>query len=112
MSFDLAQALWPLNAGSSSIRAGTSTEYEYGDETLTLIDVLSRVLLYNDDHHTFDEVITQVIKATGCSGDRAEGIALEVHTQGKAMVFEGELFACLRVSSVLEEIALHTQVLT
>lgn len=112
MSFDLAQSLWPVNMGGSQVHAGTSAEYGYDDETVTLVDVLSRVLLYNDDHHTFDEVIDQVIKATGCTGERAESIAVEVHTTGKAMVYEGELFACLRVSSVLEEIALHTQILT
>ncbi len=112
MSFDLAQSLWPVNLGGSQVHAGTSAEYGYDDESMTLVDVLSRVLLYNDDHHTFDEVIDQVIKATGCTGERAEGIAVEVHTTGKAMVYEGELFACLRVSSVLEEIALHTQILT
>ena len=105
---DLARALWPV----MSLDTDTHSEYGYSDDTMTLVEVLSRVMLYNDDHHTFDEVIDQVMKATSCSGEKAEGIAWEVHTRGRAMVFEGELFDCLRVSSVLEEIALHTQVLT
>ena len=74
--------------------------------------LLSRVLLFNDEIHTFDEVISQVMKATGCTSSRAESIAWEVHTRGVSQVFEGELFECLVVSSILEEIALHTQVMT
>ena len=109
MKTDLAQMLWPRAA---VLAPCASTQYEFEDDVESLVDILPRVLLFNDDHHTFDEVIAQVMKATACSGAHAEGIALEVHTQGKAMVFEGELYQCLRVSSVLEEIALHTQVLT
>jgi ATP-dependent Clp protease adaptor protein ClpS len=70
----------------------------------------ARVILFNDNVHTFDEVIGQLIKATRCDSARAEALAWEVHTTGKAMVFEGEMNECLRVSHVLEEIALHTQI--
>lgn len=80
--------------------------------TETLIEVGCRTILFNDDHHTFEEVIDQVILATGCSSLKAEGIAWEVHLRGQACVHEGELFDCIKVSAVLEEIALHTQVLT
>ncbi len=70
----------------------------------------AKVILFDDDVHTFDEVITQIIKATGCSHERAEALTYEVHTRGKSVVYEGGLPDCLRVSGVLEEIALHTQV--
>ena len=70
------------------------------------------VLLYNDDIHTFDEVIAQLIKAIQCSFEKAKDIAFEVHTKGKALVYSGSLTECLRISSVLEEIALHTQIIT
>ena len=70
----------------------------------------AKVILYNDDLHTFEEVIGQLIKATGCSTEKAEGLAWEVHTRGKAIVFTGEMSKCLRVNSVLEEIDLHTQI--
>ena len=33
------------------------------------------VILYNDDYHSFDEVILQLQKATGCSLETAEAIA-------------------------------------
>jgi ATP-dependent Clp protease adapter protein ClpS len=78
------------------------------DEVLTQDP--ARVILFNDEIHTFDEVITQLIKATHCTGGRAEALAMEVHTNGKAMVFEGELVRCMEVSGILEEIKLMTQI--
>lgn len=75
------------------------------------VELAARVVLYNDEVHTFDEVIEQIIKATGCSAVRAEELTLEVHTCGKAIVFDGDVGSCLRVSNVLEEIALHTQII-
>lgn len=82
------------------------------EDVLTEEGLSSRVILFNDEEHTFDEVIRQIMKAIRCSHERAESLTLEVHYRGRAQVYEGELTACLRVSSILEEIALHTQVLT
>lgn len=72
----------------------------------------SRVILFNDDWHTFEEVISQIIKATKCSFIEARDKTFEVHVNGKAVVFSGELKVCLVVSAVLEEILLHTQIET
>lgn len=74
------------------------------------VALLARVILYNDDIHTFDEVALQLMKAIGCSWDQAETIAYEVDSRGHAIAFEGDFTDCLRVSGVLEEIALHTEV--
>ena len=81
---------------------------EQEDEILT--QEPARVILFNDDVHTFDEVIAQLIKATGCTAAKAEDLAMEVHTNGKAVVFAGELPRCMEVSAVLEEIRLMTQI--
>ncbi len=69
-----------------------------------------KVILFNDEVHTFDEVIDQIIKATKCSQSKAEALTWEVHSKGKSMVFEGPMNDCIKVSNVLEEIALHTQI--
>lgn len=69
-----------------------------------------RVILYNDEIHTFDEVISQIIKATGCSTAKAEKLAWEVHTNGKAAVYEGSFEECFQVQSVLREIQLVTEI--
>ncbi len=76
------------------------------------VETQYHVLLFNDDYHSFEEVIAQLIKATDCTFEKARGFAFEVHVKGKALVFSGSLSKCLLVSSVLEEIALHTQVST
>ena len=72
----------------------------------------SKVILYNDDWHSFEEVIVQLMKATRCAFEEARDKTFEVHTNGKAVVFNGEFSSCLKVSGVLEEIALHTQIET
>ncbi len=83
---------------------------EADDDIATTTDRPPRVILFNDNIHTFDEVITQLVKATGCTHDRAESFAMEVHTKGKAAVFEGSVEECIRVTSILDEIGLHTQI--
>lgn len=72
----------------------------------------SKVVLYNDDWHTFDEVIAQLIVAVKCTYEQARAFAFEVHVKGKSIVFNGSINECLKVSSILEEIALHTQIIT
>lgn len=94
------------------LQPNESQQIEIIEEETTDIGLTSRVLLFNDDWHTFDEVITQLIVATGCTFEKARDLAFEVHVKGKAIVFNGAMKECLKVSSVLEEIALHTQILT
>ncbi|MEJ5286346.1 MAG: ATP-dependent Clp protease adaptor protein ClpS [Candidatus Kapaibacterium sp.] len=86
------------------------------EETLTIdstgVTFPARVILFNDDVHTFEEVALQLVKAIHCTYERGLDIAWEVHTKGKACVYEGDIGECLRVSAILEEIALHTQIET
>ncbi len=86
----------------------THTEEEILEETKT--QEPAKAILFNDEVHTFDEVIHQIIKATGCDKATAETKTWEVHTTGKSIVYAGELVKCLQVTSVLEEIELMTQV--
>jgi ATP-dependent Clp protease adapter protein ClpS len=69
-----------------------------------------RLILYNDDVHTFDEVIQQLIKALNCGRAHAEELTLQVHHEGKAIVFEGEFEECLKRDGVLKEIDLMTEI--
>ena len=87
-------------------------ELDIIEEEDVTVGLESKVILYNDEWHTFDEVIVQIMKAVSCSYDQAREKAFEVHVRGMAMIFNGEFKDCLRVSSVLEEIALHTQIVT
>jgi len=78
------------------------------------VDVLvqepAKVVLFNDEVHSFDEVIGQLIKALRCTESKAEGLALEAHNNGKAVVYSGEMVRCMEISGVLEEIRLMTQI--
>lgn len=68
------------------------------------------LILFNDSHHDFDEVINQVMLASGYGYDKAESITLEAHNKGRAAVLSGELNRCLEAQSILEEIALRTSI--
>ena len=70
----------------------------------------ARVIVYNDDWHTFDEVIAQLIKATACDEATAQGHAWTIHTQGRALVFQGARSDCERAAGVLREIRLQVEV--
>ena len=81
------------------------------DENVT-VALPYKVVLFNDDCHSFDEVINQLIKAVKCSYDEARNYTFEAHVKGKSTVFAGELSNCLKVTSILEEISLHTQIVS
>ncbi len=70
----------------------------------------AKVILFNDEVHTFDEVIYQIIRAIRCDFEKAKALTYQVHNYGKAIVFAGELSRCIEVSSILEEIELMTQI--
>jgi ATP-dependent Clp protease adapter protein ClpS len=107
ISLDFAESVRQAFMNSFGIDL-PDTEVLLAEQTEVLLP--SKVILYNDEIHTFDEVILQLMKATACSLMDAENLAFEVDSRGLACVFEGEMSDCLCVSSVLEEIALHTEI--
>ena len=66
--------------------------------------------LFDDDIHTFDEVINQLIKALSCDQITAEEITITVHNTGSAIVYEGPFEECFRINAVLTEIQLITEI--
>jgi ATP-dependent Clp protease adaptor protein ClpS len=68
------------------------------------------LILYNDDIHTFDEVVFQLIKALKCDQQTAEDLTLAVHLDGSAIVFEGDFSECFKINIVLTEIQLLTEI--
>ena len=66
---------------------------------------LWKVILFNSDHY-FHEVEFQLQKATGCSLEQAQHIAIQAHIHGKAVAFIGEKSRCERVASILRQIHL------
>ncbi len=88
---------------TEAIELLSPTDIDTTTESFTLI-------LFNDSHHSFEEVINQIIKATGYSYDKAESLTMQVHTKGKAAILSGDLDKCLKAQSVLEEISLRTSI--
>jgi ATP-dependent Clp protease adapter protein ClpS len=83
----------------------TMPEYHLG----TGRDQVWMVTLFNDDHHTFDEVVAQVQQATGCSAGEAFHITYTAHTQGQAVAYVGSKPECEQVAGILREIDLHVE---
>ncbi len=74
------------------------------------LDLPWNVILYNDDVHSFEEVILQVRKATGVSIEQAVEITLEAHHKGRAICFSGSIEKCTKVANILKEIRLHVEI--
>lgn len=68
------------------------------------------VVLFNDDNHSMDEVVAQIMKATACNAGQAATIMLEAHNTGRAIAFSGSLERCELVESILTEIKLGTKI--
>ena len=67
------------------------------------------VILYNCECHTFEQVESILQKATGCSLEKAEAIAWEVHTKGRAICFSGSQEECDRVAKIIASIRLQVE---
>jgi ATP-dependent Clp protease adaptor protein ClpS len=97
---------------SASFHTSMSTNplEQQSSESSVLAQDPVRVILFNDDIHTMEEVIAQLMKALRCTTHKAETLALEVHNNGKGVVFVGEILRCMEVSQILEQIQLMTQI--
>ncbi len=69
-----------------------------------------RVVLFNCDCHSFDEVERQLIKAVRCSLSQARNWSNQVHNRGSAIVYKGARERCEAVAAVLEDIRLKVKV--
>jgi ATP-dependent Clp protease adapter protein ClpS len=69
-----------------------------------------QVVLFNDDVHSFDEVILQIQKATGYPPQKAAELTLRAHENGKASIYFGSREACEKVDGILSAIKLLTRV--
>lgn len=69
-----------------------------------------RVILYNDDFNTRDNVVLWLQKATGCSLEIAGQVMDTAHRTGRAICFEGEKEKCQKVAGYLRGCGLHVEV--
>ncbi len=67
------------------------------------------VILYNDDYHALDEVVSQVQIATGYDIQRCIEITLAAHTLGRSIAYSGDEAECERVAGTLRRIRLQVE---
>ncbi|MBI3296846.1 MAG: ATP-dependent Clp protease adaptor ClpS [Elusimicrobia bacterium] len=87
---------------------GTSTVQD--TDTSSGVGTGWRVVLFNCECHTFDEVERQLTKAVHCSLSQARAWSWEVHSKGCAVVYTGAQERCEAVAAVLEDIRLTVKV--
>jgi ATP-dependent Clp protease adapter protein ClpS len=71
---------------------------------------LYKVILFNDDNHSMEEVVAQIICAIHCTPEEATRIMLEAHNSGRAIVITANYERCEHVESILSEIRLGTKI--
>ncbi len=102
----------PFGSHSTLILGSGRASPEEVEERTTGGSEGSKVFLFNCECHTFEDVITQLLKAVpGMTRPLAEELAWRVHTTGLAEVYRGGASDCDRVAKVLGETGLIVQVL-
>lgn len=83
--------------------AETEAEVEAGAETETGTESRTvracKVILFNDEDHTYDYVVEMLAHACGLSREKAFRCAVEVDLTGRTIVFYGTRPACAGVVS-------------
>jgi ATP-dependent Clp protease adaptor protein ClpS len=80
------------------------------EKTLNFVGRPHQVILFNDENHDQIEVTVQIIKAIHCSWEKAFGIMILAHTDGRAGVITAHKEKCEHVAGILEEIRLGTKI--
>ncbi len=68
------------------------------------------VIVYNNNHNTWDEVVGVLMRATACSEKEAEIETWEVDNLGKSVVHHGEQEECERAAAVIRTIGIEVEV--
>ncbi len=68
------------------------------------------VIVFDNDHNTFEEVIGILQKATGCSLEEAQMETWEVHHTGRSVVHHGDQAECERAAGVIATIGIKVAV--
>jgi ATP-dependent Clp protease adaptor protein ClpS len=68
------------------------------------------VIVYNNNHNTWEEVTNILMQATACSADEAEMETWEVDNLGKSVVHHGQQEECERAAAVIRTIGIQVEV--
>ena len=76
----------------------------------TSLGKLHKVILFNDDIHWGNAVMSQIQKAIHCDHGRAHAIVMATERYGNATVIISWIERCEHVASVLGEIGLNIEI--
>jgi len=68
------------------------------------------VIVYDNDHNTWEEVILILQKATGCTLEEAQIETWEVDNLGKSVVHHGSREECDRAAGIIRTIGIRVEV--
>ena len=69
------------------------------------------VVIHNNEHNSFDEVIAVLMAATGCQAEEAAIEAWEAHHYGKAPVHFAPEPECCAAAKIIEGVGVKTDVM-
>ena len=68
------------------------------------------VIVYNNEHNTYEQVTSILMQATGCTREEAEIETWEVDHLGQSVVHHGGQEECERVAAIIRTIGIHVEV--
>lgn len=68
------------------------------------------VIVYNNDHNTYDEVIDILQRATGCTLEEAWIETWEIDHLGQSVVHHGSEEECERAAGIIRTIGIYVEV--
>lgn len=87
------------------IKCSVITEEEVQVDSLIreLLEPSKSIVLWNDDHNTFEHVILCLVKHCGHSMVQAEQCAFIVHNNGKCSIKQGDMDKLKPIKDILQE---------
>jgi len=87
------------------IKCSVITEEEVQVDSLIreLLEPSKSIVLWNDDHNTFEHVILCLVKHCGHSMVQAEQCSLIVHNNGKCSIKQGDMDKLKPIKDILQE---------
>ena len=68
------------------------------------------VIVFDNEHNTFEEVENILVTATGCPRKEAEIETWEIHNLGKSVVHHGSEDECHRAAAIIRTIGIRVEV--
>lgn len=69
-----------------------------------------KVILFNCDCHSFEQVESILVKAVRCGLAQARAFSWEIHSKGSAVVYTGPLERCEAIADAIGAIGLQVKI--